>query len=104
SPPERVWEEWMPDHPAPVARGILLAAALLINIAAGQAPDPHIVFSEPSPGKVFVPGDRIVVVLRINPPLHPTDAIIYSGLGMLAGKDAEFDGSTFRWQLHIPLE
>jgi hypothetical protein len=97
-------EEWMPDHPVPVARGIVLAAALLVSIAVAQTPDPHIVFSEPSAGQVFAPGDRMLVVLRINPPLHATDAIIYSGLGMLEGKDAEYNGSTFRWQFHIPVE
>jgi len=44
------------------------------------------------------------VVLRIDPPLHPTDAIIFlSGLGMLEGKEAEFNGSTFRWHFDIPL-
>jgi hypothetical protein len=80
-------------------------AVLLVNAAVAQAPDSHIVFSEPEAGEVFAPGDRVPVVLRVNPPLHATDAIIYlSGLGMLEGKEADFDGSTFKWQLHIPLE
>ena len=53
---------------------------------------------------MFLSGHRMLVVLRIDPPLYATDAIIYSGLGMLEGKDAEFNGSTFSWQLYIPLE
>jgi hypothetical protein len=94
----------MLDQAVPVARAVLVAATLLVNTAIAQTPDPHIVFSEPAPGQVFAPGDRMLVVLRIYPPLHPTDAIIYSGLGMIESKDAEFNGSTFRWQIHIPLE
>jgi hypothetical protein len=94
----------MPDSPIAVARGVLLIA-ILASSAAAQPPDPHIVFSKPTPGQVFAPGERVPVVLRVDAPLHPTDAIIYlSGLGMLEGKDAQFDGSTFRWQLRIPLE
>jgi hypothetical protein len=91
-------------QPLPLARAVLAFATLLVNGAVAQTPDPHIVFSEPAPGQVFAPGDRMLVVLRINPPLHPTDAVIYSGLGMIESKDAEFDGSIFRWQIHIPLE
>jgi len=81
---------------------MLLVAA---RTAFSQVHDPNIVFSEPTPGQVFAPGDEMLIALRIQIP-RQTDAIVsLAGLGLLIGRnDGSFDGSTLRWRFRIPPE